>query len=152
MHYTEKLAEFGYDRPDVALNGMPFEPLVRVGDIIYVSGQIPERGEDILVTGQVGQDVSAEAAHRAAGQCAANILFCLERELGDLDRVERIAKVHVYVNAAPGFSGCSEVGNGASEVFRAVLGERGRHARSALGMGGLPVNVPVEVDAIVHVR
>lgn len=152
MDYTEKLAELGLDRPDVAPNDLPFEPLVRVGDIIYVSGQIPERGEDILVTGQVGTDVSADAAHRAAGHCAANILFWLERELGDLDRVERIAKVHVYVNAAPGFSDYSEVGNGASEVFRAVLGERGRHARSALGMGGLPVNVPVEVDAIVHVR
>jgi len=152
MDYKEKLAERGYDWPDVSQNDLPFEPLMRVGDMVYVSGQIPEGGEEILVTGQVGPEVSADAARRAAGHCAANILFWLERELGDLDRVERIAKVHVYVNAAPGFSGYSEVGNGASDVFRAVLGERGRHARSALGMSGLPVNVPVEVDAIVHVR
>lgn len=152
MDYKEKLAEVGYDWPNVLPNDLPFEPLVRVGDMVYVSGQIPERGEDILYTGQVGPDVSADEARRAAGHCAANILFWLERELGDLDRVEQIAKVHVYINAARGFSDYSEVGNGASDVFRAVLGDRGRHARSALGMGGLPVNVPVEVDAIVRVR
>ena len=152
MDYKEKLAEFGYDWPNVSPNDLPFEPLVRVGDMVYVSGQIPERGEDILFTGQVGPDVSADAARRAAGHCAANILFWLERELGDWIGSNRLRRCMSTSTQRPGFPDYSEVGNGASEVFRAVLGDRGRHARSALGMGGLPVNVPVEVDAIVHVR
>jgi enamine deaminase RidA (YjgF/YER057c/UK114 family) len=92
-------------------------------------------------------------AQRAAQQCAANVVFWLAKILEeDLDRVTRVAKVTVYVNAAPGFSRYSEVGNGASEVFLKLFKERGEHARAAVGMAGLPLNVPVEVDAVAHVR
>ncbi|MDA4634444.1 RidA family protein, partial [Escherichia coli] len=90
---------------------------------------------------------------QAAAMCAANILFWLSRELdGDLSRVVQVAKITVYVNAVAGFSDYSTVGNGASELLLKVLGDKGRHARAAIGMAGLPLNVPVEVDAIIHVR
>ncbi|MBP0578232.1 RidA family protein [Labrys sp. LIt4] len=150
---AERFHEIGLTPPNVARADLPFAPCVRVGDILYISGQIPERGDDIAVIGKVGEGVSLDEAREAAELCAANALFWLDRELrGDLDRVVRIAKVTVYVNAAPGFSQISQVGNGASELFLKILGTRGEHARSALGMAALPLNVPVEVDAIVHVR
>ena len=145
--------ELGLAPPRVARADLPFAPCVRVGDIVYISGQIPERGEEIVAVGKVGEDVSLDEARMAAELCAANVLFWLDRELqGDLDRVVRIAKVTVYVNAAPGFSQISQVGNGASELFLKILGSRGEHARSAVGMASLPLGVAVEVDAIVHVR
>lgn len=151
--YRERFRALGQDWPQVERPDLPFAPAVHVGDIVYVSGQIPERGADIVVTGRVGDAVDLEAARKAAALCAANVVFWLDQVLdGDLDRVERIAKVTVYVNAVEGFTRHSEVGNGASELFRAVFGSRGEHARAALGMGGLPANVPVEVDAIVQVR
>lgn len=134
--------------PDV-----PFSPAARVDDIIYVSGQIPENGSEIMFAGQVGAEVDLADAQRAAALCAANIIHWVQCELdGDLDRVVRVAKVNIYVNAVAGFARHSQVGNGASAVFRRVFGERGEHARVALGMSGLPANVPVEVDAIIHVR
>lgn len=150
---SHRFHELGLVAPDVARADLPFAPCVRVGDVVYISGQIPERGEKITAIGKVGDSVSLEEVREAAQICAANVLFWLDQELsGDLDRVVRVAKVTVYVNAVPEFDQVSQVGNGASELFLKVLGERGDHARSALGMATLPLGVPVEVDAIVHVR
>jgi enamine deaminase RidA (YjgF/YER057c/UK114 family) len=153
MSFEARFAELGMEWPDVRPPDLPFSPAVRVGDIIYVSGQIPEAGADIVSIGRVGAEISLEQAQRAAALCAANVIFWLSKELGGaLEQVVRVAKVHVYVNAVPGFSDYSLVGNGASDVFRKVFGPAGEHARAAIGMAGLPANVPVEVDAIVHVR
>jgi enamine deaminase RidA (YjgF/YER057c/UK114 family) len=151
--YKQRLREIGLDWPKVARPDLPFAPVIRVGDVVYVSGQIPEAGDDIFAVGQVGREVDVPTAQKAAQLCAANIVYWLDQELrGDLDRVVRIAKVGVYINAAPGFSQYSQVGNGASVLFLKIFAERGEHARIAIGMAGLPLNVPVEVDAIVHVR
>ncbi|MEO5760040.1 MAG: RidA family protein [Mesorhizobium sp.] len=153
MSYRKKFEELGVAWPSLERPALPFSPTVRVGDIIYVSGQIPEIGADIAATGQVGREIDLATARYAARLCAANIVHWLDKALdGDLDRVVRFAKLTVYVNAIPGFTSYSEVGNGASEFLLHVFGERGEHARCALGMGGLPANVPVEADAIVHVR
>lgn len=153
MTYRKRLEDLGIAWPTLTRPDLPFAPAVRVGDMIYVSGQIPEVGDDIVATGQVGAAIGVPEAQRIAGICAANVIYWLDKELGgDLDRVVKIAKLTVYVNAVPGFAEISQVGNGASDVLRKVFGERGEHARSALGMGGLPLNVPVEVDAVVHVR
>lgn len=150
---AQRFHELGLTPPNVDRADLPFAPCVRVGDVVYVSGQIPERGEEIGAVGKVGAEVSLEEARKAAETCAANVLFWLDRELqGDLDRVVRVAKLTVYVNAAPDFGQISQVGNGASELVLKILGARGEHARSALGMASLPLGVAVEVDAIVHVR
>jgi enamine deaminase RidA (YjgF/YER057c/UK114 family) len=151
--YQQRFQELGMPWPQVIRPDLPFSPAVRVGEMVYVSGQIPEVGPDIAFTGRVGHDIDLETAKKAAELCAANVIYWLHRELdGDLDRVVRFAKVNVYVNAVPGFSDYSLVGNGASELLLKIFGTRGEHARAALGMGGLPVNVPVEVDAVVQVR
>lgn len=151
--FRDRFEQTGLTWPDIAPADFPFAPAIRVENVVYISGQIPEAGDDIAYTGKVGETISLEEAKQAAAMCAANILFWLSRELdGDLSRVVQVAKITVYVNAVAGFSDYSTVGNGASELLLKVLGDRGRHARAAIGMAGLPLNVPVEVDAIIHVR
>jgi enamine deaminase RidA (YjgF/YER057c/UK114 family) len=151
--FRDRFGQLGYAWPDILPASLPFVPATRIDKIVYVSGQIPEIGEEIAFIGKVGDAVSIEDAKKAAEICAANILFWLSRELGgDMDRVVQVAKVTVYINAVAGFSDFSAVGNGASELFLNVLGDKGKHARAAIGMAGLPLNVPVEVDAIIHVR
>ncbi|QND52952.1 RidA family protein [Phyllobacterium sp. 628] len=150
--FRDRFDELGLIWPDIAPADFPFAPATRIDNIVYISGQIPETRDDIAYTGKVGETVSPQDAKKAAALCAANILFWLSKELdGDLSRVVQVAKINVYINAVIGFSDFSIVGNGASELLLNVLGDKGKHARAALGMAGLPVNVPVEVDAIVHV-
>lgn len=151
--FRDRFEQTGLTWPDIAPANFPFAPAVRIGSIVYISGQIPEAGDDIAYTGKVGETISLDEAKQAAAICAANSLFWLSRELdGDLSRVVQVAKITVYVNAVAGFSDYSTVGNGASELLLEILGDKGRHARAAVGMAGLPLNVPVEVDAIIHVR
>ena len=151
--FRDRFEQTGLTWPEIAPADFPFAPSIRVDNVVYISGQIPEAGEDIAYTGKGGEKISLEEAKQAAAMCVANILFWLSRELdGDLSRVVQVARITVYVNAVAGFSDYSTVGNGASELLLKVLGDRGRHARAAIGMAGLPLNVPVEVDAIIHVR
>ncbi len=153
MDYRARLEAFGVSWPELSRPNLPFVPAHIVGDFLYVSGQIPEQGADIPVTGKVGAEVDAEAALQSARICAANVIYWAHSALGgDLDRVVKVAKLTVFVNAAPGFAGFSHVANGASDVMNAVFGDRGEHARSAVGMAGLPANVPVEVEAVFQIR
>lgn len=153
MTYRKRLEALNIDWPELARPDLPFTPTMRVGDIVYISGQIPEVGDEIVDIGKVGAEFDMAAAQKSAKLCAANVIYWLDKALGgDLDRVIQIAKLTIYVNAVPGFTDYSQVGNAASEVMNSVFGARGEHARCALGMGGLPANVPVEIDAIVHVR
>ncbi|MBA8881309.1 RidA family protein [Phyllobacterium myrsinacearum] len=151
--FRDRFEQLGYAWPDIVPASLPFLPATRIDKTVYVSGQIPETGEHIAFTGKVGDAVSIEDAQKAAEICAANILFWLSRELdGDMDRVVQVARITVYINAVAGFSDFSNVGNGASEFLLNVLGDKGKHTRAAIGMAGLPLNVPVEADAIIHVR
>ncbi len=151
--FRGRFEEIGLKWPAIAPADFPFEPAMRIDDIVYISGQIPDIGEDIAFTGKVGETVRIEDAKKAAEICAANILFWLSKELdGDITRVMQVAKVTVYINAIAGFADFSAVANGASELLLKILGDKGKHARAAIGMAGLPLNVPVEVDAVIHVR
>ncbi|MDH7788560.1 enamine deaminase RidA (YjgF/YER057c/UK114 family) [Ochrobactrum sp. 19YEA23] len=151
--YKEKLAACGIVWPNLTRPDLPFSPTTKVDNFLYVSGQIPEKGSDIAYIGQVGGEIDMETALESAKLCAANVIFWANEALdGDLDRVVRLAKLTVFVNAVPGFTTYSQVGNGASQLMNAVFGERGAHARSAIGVAGLPANVPVEVEAVFHIR
>lgn len=151
--FRDRFEQAGLTWPDIAPANFPFAPAIRIDNIVYISGQIPEARDDIAYTGKVGDAINLDEAKQAAAICAANILFWLSKELdGDLSRVVQVAKITVYVSAVAGFSDYSTVGNGASELLLEVLGDKGRHARAAIGVAGLPLNVPVEVDAIIHVR
>ncbi|BCJ71558.1 RidA family protein [Catellatospora bangladeshensis] len=147
----EKLAELGLKVPEVVPPVAAYVPAVRSGNHVYVSGQLPMADGKLLATGKVGAEITAEQAKELAARCALNGLAALEWLVG-LDKVVRIVKVVGFVASAPGFSGQPGVINGASELFGAVFGESGKHARSAVGVGELPLNAPVEVELIAEVR
>jgi enamine deaminase RidA (YjgF/YER057c/UK114 family) len=135
----------------VSLPELPFDPVVVVDGFAYVSGQIATDAESELVAqGRVGAEVDVDTAVRCAEACARNVLRQLEGMPGGLDSVERLVKLTVFVAAGPGFDRPHLVANGASEVLLAELGERGKHARSAIGVQSLPLGSPVEVEAIVR--
>jgi enamine deaminase RidA (YjgF/YER057c/UK114 family) len=126
--------------------------LSRVGNFIYTAGHLPVTAEGTVITGRVGSDLTTDEGYTAARNVGLNILATLKAELGDLSRVERIVKLTAFVNCVESFSAQPKVVNGASDLFGAVFGEKGKHARSAVGVNALPLNVPVEIEAIVLVR
>ena len=145
-----RLAELGLELPAVTPPAAAYIPAVRSGNHVYVSGQLPMADGKLLATGKVGADVSPEQAKELAARCALNAIAAIDALVG-LDRVVRVVKVVGFVASAEGFTGQPGVINGASELFGAVFGEAGRHARSAVGVFELPLGTPVEVEAIVEV-
>ena len=125
---------------------------VRVGKLLFLSGKGPTRPDGSLVTGKVGADLSIDQGYEAARLTAIVQLAVLKAELGDLKKVKRIVKVLGMVNCSPDFTQQPEVINGYSDLMVAVFGERGKHARSAVGMIALPRNIAVEVEMIVEVE
>lgn len=145
-----RLAELGIELAAHPLPPGPLAAVVVEGDRAWVSGQPPSVGGKILHTGQVSTAVTIEDGHAAARLCATNCLAALQAELGSLDRIDRVVKVVGFVQAPPGFAGHSKVVNGASELLVEVFGaERGRHARSAIGVASLPGDMAVEVEMVV---
>jgi enamine deaminase RidA (YjgF/YER057c/UK114 family) len=148
----ERLAALGLTLPEVARPQAAYVPAVRTGQHVYVSGQLPIADGKLLATGKVGAEVDAERASALARVCALNALAAAASAAGGLGGIARIVKVTGFVASAPGFGGQPEVINGASELLIEVLGEAGRHARSAVGVAELPRNTPVEVELIAEVR
>jgi enamine deaminase RidA (YjgF/YER057c/UK114 family) len=146
----ERLAELGVNLPAVTPPVAAYIPAVRTGIHVYVSGQVPVADGKVLATGKVGREITPEQAKDLAARCALNILAAVDDLVG-LDHVVRVVKVVGFVASADGFTGQPAVINGASEFFVDVFGEAGRHARSAVGVFQLPLDVPVEVEAIFEV-
>ncbi|GAA5197051.1 RidA family protein [Rugosimonospora acidiphila] len=145
-----KIAELGLELPSVAPPAAAYVPAVQTGKHVYVSGQLPSVSGKLLATGKVGAGVSPEQAKDLAQRCALNVLAAVDALVG-LENVVKVVKVVGFVASAEGFVGQPQVINGASELFGAVFGEAGHHARSAIGVAELPLNAPVEVEAIVEV-
>jgi enamine deaminase RidA (YjgF/YER057c/UK114 family) len=145
-----KLAELGLTLPTVVPPLASYVPAVQSGNYVYVSGQLPLVEGKLPKTGKVGADVSAEEAAELAKICALNALAAIESLVG-LGRIVKIVKVTGFVASAAGFTGQPTVINGASNLFGDVLGEQGRHARSAVGVAELPLDAPVEVEVIAEV-
>ncbi|MCW6004075.1 RidA family protein [Micromonospora sp. CPCC 205371] len=145
-----KLAELGLSLPEVAAPVAAYVPAVQSGKLVYVSGQVPIADGKVLATGKVGAGVSPEQAKDLAERCALNALAAIDSLVG-LENVVKIVKLTGFVASAEGFTGQPGVINGASELFGAVFGEAGQHARSAVGVAELPLGVPVEVEVIVEV-
>ncbi|MCI4063170.1 RidA family protein [Micromonospora sp. R77] len=145
-----KLAELGLSLPEVVPPVASYVPAVQSGQHVYVSGQLPMAEGKLLATGKVGAGVSAEQAKDLAERCALNAMAAIDSLVG-LENVVKIVKLSGFVASAPGFTGQPGVINGASDLFGAVFGEAGRHARSAVGVAELPLDAPVEVEVIVEV-
>jgi len=124
---------------------------VRSGNMVYLAGHGPRKPEGGWLTGKVGRDIDIEAGYAAARLTGINLLSSLKAEIGDLNRVRRIVKVLGMVNSAESFTEQPSVMNGFSDLMVEVFGERGRHARSAVGMAALPFNIPVEIEMIVEI-
>ena len=124
---------------------------VRVGSLLFVSGHGPIRDGKSTARGKVGKDLTVEQGYQVAREVGLNLLSTVRASLGSLDRVKRVVKVLGMVNAVPEFTEHPKVINGCSDLFVEVLGEAGKHARSAVGMGSLPMGIPVEIEVIVEV-
>ena len=147
----QRLADLGLEVPEVAKPVAAYVPAMRTGNHVYTSGQLPMRGGQLITTGKVGAEVTAEEAVDCARQCALNAIAAVRAEVGDLSRVTRVVKVVAFVASTPDFTGQPGVANGASELLGAVFGDAGQHARSAVGVPVLPLDAPVEVEMVVEV-
>lgn len=145
----ERLDRLGLELPDIApLPVGNFANAVRVGNMLYVSGQGPVTADGRLMTGKVGRDLDAGEAYAHARLAGLNLLAVARHEIGGLSAITRVVKLFGMVNAAPDFAEHPRVINGCSDLLTKLFGERGVHARSAVGMGSLPNNITVEIEAI----
>ena len=145
------LADLGMPVPEVVPPVAVYVPAVRTGSYVYTSGQLPMRDGELMLTGKVGGEVSAEEAAGCAQQCALNAIAAVKSVIGDLDRVAQVVKVVAFIASTPDFTGQPQVANGASELLGQVFGDAGVHARSAVGVPVLPLDAPVEVEIVVRV-
>jgi len=151
MSFDDNLAALAA-KPTGTFN-VSLSPIRYLNNSFYASGQVARRGEIMVATGLVGSEVNMELAQECAWVCAMNVLESVQKELGSLDKIEYVARLGIYVASADGFSDQHLVAHGASQVILNVFGEvAGKHSRTAIGVASLPLNSPVEVDAIFVVR
>lgn len=148
----EVMKEMGITLPETVKPLAAYIPAIRTGDYVYTSGQVPFAEGKLKYSGKIGFDLSVEEGQNAAALCALNALSAIKSEIGDLNNIERVVKVTVFVNSANGFTDQPKVANGASEFLGKIFGEAGKHTRSAVGVNELPVNSAVEVEMIVKVK
>jgi enamine deaminase RidA (YjgF/YER057c/UK114 family) len=149
----QKLRDLGIDLESVSAPVANYVNAVRTGNLLFLAGKGPRPGKDgKRPVGKVGREYTAEQAYEHARGVGMDLLAVMRAELGSLDKVKRVVKVLGMVNAVPDFQDHPKVINGCSDLFVQVLGERGKHARSAVGMGSLPRGIPVEIECIVEVE
>lgn len=147
----EKIASLGLSLPVPPKPAGSYVPVVRTGNLVFVSGQIPVRDGKIEFQGKVPTNASVETAGQAAKLCIINALAQIKSELGTLDMVSRIVRVSGFVNSAPDFTDQPKIINAASDLLFEIFGEKGRHSRIAVGVASLPLNSTVEIDLVAEV-
>ena len=148
----DRLSSLGIQLPQPPPPAGNYVGAVRIGKLVYLSGHGPLQADGTYLSGKVPDEISSDDAYQAARLTGLNLLATLKAEIGDLDQVKRVVKVLGMVNASPDFKGHPQVINGFSDLMVEVFGEPGRGARSAVGMGSLPNQIPVEVEMIVEVQ
>ena len=146
----------------VELTGLPFPPVtapigsyvpaLQVGDLVFTSGQIPMKAGKLLATGKIGKELTEDQGAELSKICVYNCLNAVKSVIGDLEKIERVVKLTAFVNSAPGFYSQPKVANGASDFLLAIFGEKGKHARAAVGVAELPLNAPVEIELIAQIK
>jgi enamine deaminase RidA (YjgF/YER057c/UK114 family) len=150
MSANQRLSELGITLPPVAAPAGAYVPAVISGNLVFTAGQIPLVDGKLVATGKVGKDLTAEQGKEIARVCVLNAIAAVKSVLGDLDRVKKIVKVVGFVASDASFTQQPAVVNGASELLEQIFGEKGIHARSAVGVAVLPLDAPVEVELIVE--
>jgi len=152
MSFELKLKELGVELPEAPKPLGAYVPAVKVGSLVYISGEKASVGGVLKYKGKVGEDLTLKEGYEAARICAINCLAALKTIVESLDEVERVVKVIGYVNSAEGFNQQPKVVNGASELLLQIFGEKGQHARVAVGVNELPDDSPVEVSMIFKLK
>ena len=150
-HIEQRISDLGQVLPTSSKPLAAYIPAVQSGNLFFTSGQLPIIDGSLAETGKVGGSVSPERAKELATVCALNALAAVKTVIGDLDKIKRVVKVVGFVSSTPDFSGQPGVVNGASEFLGEVFGDKGIHARSAVGVAVLPLDAPVEIELIVEV-
>ncbi len=150
--FEEKIKELGFDLPEAAKPMAAYLPGVQSGNFIFTAGQIPVVKGELKYKGKVGLNLTLEEAQKAAQICVLNCLGVVKSITGSLDNIEQIVKLTVFVNSADNFTSQHLVANGASELLGEIFGEKGKHARSAVGVNELPVDSAVEIEMICRVK
>ncbi|MER8505445.1 RidA family protein [Mesorhizobium sp. M0199] len=148
----KRLSDLGVTLPAAAAPAANYVLYCRTGNLLFTAGQLPLKEGKLQASGLLGRDVDTATGKEAAKYCAINILAQAQAALGDLDKIRRLVKITVFVASAPDFVEQHLVANGASDFLVAVLGDRGKHARSAVGTPSLPLNAAVEIEAIFEVE
>ncbi len=153
MNITEKCKSLGYELPKVSAPAANYVPYIITGSHVFISGQIPFLNGEKMHIGRIGDDLTPEHGVEAAKACALNILAQINDAVGgDIDRIKQCVKLGGFVNCTPDFTGQPQVINGASDLIVDVLGDKGRHARFAVGAPSLPLGVSVEIDAVFELN
>ncbi|MEK9142693.1 MAG: RidA family protein [Nitrospirota bacterium] len=150
MSYEEKLRDLGLTLPAPPKPVANYVPAVRVDNLLFLSGVLPSRDGQLIMTGKLGQNLSIEQGVEASRMAVLNGLSIIRHEVGSLDRVKRIVKMVGHIASAPGFTDQPQVLNGASDLLVSLFGDAGRHARVAVGAAELPRQAPVEIELIVE--
>jgi enamine deaminase RidA (YjgF/YER057c/UK114 family) len=148
----EKLASLGLALPAVSAPVANYVPLVRVNSLVFLAGHLPRDGAGHVITGRLGANLDEVGGAAAARQATLALLATLKAEVGDLSRVKRIVRVNGYVNATPEFTRHPQVLNGCSDLLVAIFGDRGKHARAAVGVSSLPLGAAVEIELIAEIE
>jgi enamine deaminase RidA (YjgF/YER057c/UK114 family) len=148
----EKIKTLGLTLPSVSAPVANYVPAVRSGSLVFLAGHIPRDAAGKVIAGKVGRDASEQDANAAARQTTLALLATLQREIGNLAKVKRIVRVGGFVNAVDDFKAQSQVMNGCSDLLVGIFGDKGRHARAAIGVASLPLGAVVEIEMIVEVE
>lgn len=152
MSASQRLKELGISLPPVPAPAGSYVHAVRTGNLLYLAGKGPHAAKGPTPKGKLGREFNTAEGYQHARSVGLVLLAVMQQELGSLDKVKRVVKVLGMVNAVPDFEDQPQVINGCSDLFVEVLGDKGRHARSAVGMGSLPSGIPVEIEVIVEVE
>jgi enamine deaminase RidA (YjgF/YER057c/UK114 family) len=152
VDFDKKLKELGIELSPPSKPVANYVKAVRVGNLLFLSGHGPTKADGSNITGKVGKDLTVEQGYEAAKLTAAGLISTLKAELGDLNKVKRVVKVNGWVNSTPDFGDQPKVINGCSDLMVALFGEKGKHARAAMGAGSLPSNIAVEIEMVIEVE
>lgn len=152
MKIEKRLEELGIELPPPATPVANYVTTVQTGNLVFTSGHGPGTGEGKIYKSQLGTDASVDDGYASARQVALGLISTLKHALGDLDRIKRVVKVVGFINSSANFTDQPAVLNGASDLFVEVFGDKGKHARSAVGMVQLPGGIPVEIEMIVEIE
>ena len=152
IDFDKKLKELGIELAPPSKPVANYVKAVRVGNLLFLSGHGPSKADGSNITGKVGKDLTLEQGYAAAKLTAEGLLSTIKAELGDLNKVKRIVKVNGWVNCYPDFTEQPKVINGCSDLMVAVFGDKGKHARAAMGVVALPSNIAVEIEMVIEVE